>query len=712
MNLPLRISTIAGAVALGFSSISYGAGPNETLPASDTDADNASALATIVVTANRSRESIDQVAQSVSVIKASEIQNTSSQELDEALRLVPGVDLMGYPGESQHPTSDSLGMRGLGGGAQGISRALVLLDGVPLNDGFFGNIQWARVALDDIDQVEVVRGGGSPLWGNYAEGGVIQILSKEPAAGVTHVDAGLGSYFTYRAAADAAVAAGNANVVQAVVSLTGTDGAQEVPSYERTPFNVPTSFHSVNAKLRDKVSLGGEDTLNVALTYHENHQRLETLLDDNFQRMTTLTVGTTHHLAGDASIAFNAFYTNSDFTTNNSTYYTASPDALSTTTQALNEIHHLGYNDLGASLTWQEGSVGALRYMAGVDARHISASDRTEHFIDPSFNPADYFTRSQGEQTFLGAFARVAWSPISPLDVSLSGRWQNLRDTNGVDGSLGGAGAVANQSYTTFVPRLDLRYALDARWAMRGAAYQSFRAPNIGDEFYTYAAGGFVVVPSTTLQPERLHGGEVGLDFVQGASRTQLSLYRTRVNNYIITEPATNPVYSPAGWYVVENVNVASVLAQGIELENQFHWDTGYSTRVAYTLASSVVKDNPLDTSSVGQQVVDVARNRFSADLTYKSASGWRASTQVFWVDRTAWASPDHTSPGYPGALSADPHLLVDASAAHPLTGHLEAYVQVQNLFNRHAVVTSYSAPSPQTYGTPLTLFAGVRGAF
>jgi outer membrane cobalamin receptor len=700
----------AGLLLLGLAGLAQGVVAADLPADSHSDASASDPMGTIVVTASRTRESIDQVAQSVSVIKSTEIQETSAQELDEALRLVPGIDLLGYPGESQHPTSDSLGMRGLGGGAQGISRALVLLDGVPLNDGFFGNIQWARVDLDDIDQVEVVRGGGSPLWGNYAEGGVIQILSKEPTPGVTHVDAGLGSYFTYRTAADTAVAVAAGNVVQAAVSLTGTDGAQEVPTYERTPFNVPTSFHAVNAKLRDRIDLGGEDDLDVALTYHENHQRLETLLDDNFQRMTTLTAGSTHHLGAAASIAFNAFYTNSDFTTNNSTYYTASSDTLASTTQALNEIHHLGYNDVGAALTWQQDDGGSLRTMAGVDARHIAASDRTEHFIDPSFNPADYFTRSQGAQTFYGAFARVAWTPLARLDLSLSGRWQSLRDRDGVDGSLGGAGAVADQTYTTFVPRLDLRYALDAGWALRAAAYQSFRAPNIGDEFYTYAAGGFVMVPSTGLQPERLHGGEVGLDSKRGATRTQLSLYRTRINNYIITEPATNPVYSPAGWYVVENVNIASVLAQGVELENEASWGAGYFTRVAYTLASSVVKDNPLDPASVGQQVVDVARNRFSADITYKSPGGWRASTQVYWVDRTAWASPDHTSPGYPGALSADPHLLVDASAAHQLTGHLELYAQVQNLFNRHAVVTSYSAPSPQDYGTPLTLFAGVRG--
>lgn len=46
-------------------------------------------------------------------------------------------------------------MRGLGG-----IRALVLLDGVPMNDPFFGYLQWSRVPLELVKQVEIVRGGG------------------------------------------------------------------------------------------------------------------------------------------------------------------------------------------------------------------------------------------------------------------------------------------------------------------------------------------------------------------------------------------------------------------------------------------------------------------------------------------------------------------------------------------------------------------------
>ena len=77
------------------------------------------------------------------------------------------------------PEAQGVTLRGIGPG--GASRALVLMDGVPVNDAFGGWIYWDEFPLAGIDRVEVVQGGGSDLWGDSAEGGVINIISKPPA---------------------------------------------------------------------------------------------------------------------------------------------------------------------------------------------------------------------------------------------------------------------------------------------------------------------------------------------------------------------------------------------------------------------------------------------------------------------------------------------------------------------------------------------------
>ena len=137
----------------------------------------------IVVTATRSVRSIEDVPVSVSVVNVDRIAATPAKSLDDILRRVPSVDLPIASSGEIHPTADTIAMRGLGG-----IRALVLLDGVPLNDPFFGTVQWGRAPLEAIDRVEIVRGGGATLWGNYAMGGVINVLvdrraKRTPLAG-------------------------------------------------------------------------------------------------------------------------------------------------------------------------------------------------------------------------------------------------------------------------------------------------------------------------------------------------------------------------------------------------------------------------------------------------------------------------------------------------------------------------------------------------
>ena len=666
---------------------------------------------TVFVTATRTATALTDVPASVSVITPQNLQDDSAIELDDALRSVPGIDLLGYSSDSQHPTSDSIGMRGLGGGAQGISRALVMVDGIPINDPFFGYIQWNRVPLDSIARVEIVRGGGSPLWGNYAEGGVINIVTQQSESDHLAIDASGGSYGTYRVGASGSYRLDDQNALDVFAGANGTSGYQQVPVYERAPFNVPSSSDAINVHARDSFE-GDGLTAHLSLDFHDNHQRLETLLDTNSQQNFTVSGDIARHFGSETSLALTLFHGDSSFVTNNSTYFPNQTD-LAATTQSLNEIHHVGAHDTGGSLIWSDAPGGLLQnYMIGADGHYILGEDHTEHFVAPDFSTTLFNTMGGGDQLFLGAFVQASIVPIDALEIQGSGRLQYLRNSNGFDGSVGGLGTVPANDVTSFDPRVNLRYALPEGFALRGAYYESFRAPNIGDQFYTYAAGGFVQLPAPMLKPERLNGGEVGLDYSASGIRAQLTLYRTNIDNYIVAEATTNPIYTPNGWYVVQNQNVAAIQAQGVEAEADWTIGYGFATHLAYTFADSVVKDNPLDPMSVGQQIIDVPRHRISAGLNYTAAEGWRIGTTGQFVSRTAWASPDHTDPGYPGKISADAHFIVSASASYPVWQRADAYIEIQNLFDTRYVATSYSAPSPQAFGTPLEVFGGLRMTF
>ena len=79
------------------------------------------------------------------------------------------------------PTAQGVSLRGIG--PSGVSRTLVLLDGMPFNDPFGGWVYWTRVPLESVDRIEVVDGSSSSLYGNYAMGGVINIVTSRRRGG-------------------------------------------------------------------------------------------------------------------------------------------------------------------------------------------------------------------------------------------------------------------------------------------------------------------------------------------------------------------------------------------------------------------------------------------------------------------------------------------------------------------------------------------------
>ncbi|WP_352430871.1 TonB-dependent receptor plug domain-containing protein [Pyrinomonas sp.] len=144
------------------------------------------------VTAARVPMSIGDTPQSARTLSDRELLTTAAPTLDDALRQVVGFALFRRAGSrTANPTSQGVSLRGIG--ASGASRALVLVDGVPLNDPFGGWVYWGRVPMAAIERVEVLRGAASDLYGSSALGGVVQIITRRPERPILVADASLGS---------------------------------------------------------------------------------------------------------------------------------------------------------------------------------------------------------------------------------------------------------------------------------------------------------------------------------------------------------------------------------------------------------------------------------------------------------------------------------------------------------------------------------------
>ncbi|MDE3057069.1 MAG: TonB-dependent receptor [Bacteroidota bacterium] len=124
----------------------------------------------VVITATKHEQSLEEAPVSMSIVNAHMLEARNTISVDDALRYVPGVNLM----QSQ------VNIRGSSGYSRGVgSRVLLLIDGLPMLTGDTGEITFEAIPVFQIDRIEVVKGAGSALYGSSALGGVINVITKE-----------------------------------------------------------------------------------------------------------------------------------------------------------------------------------------------------------------------------------------------------------------------------------------------------------------------------------------------------------------------------------------------------------------------------------------------------------------------------------------------------------------------------------------------------
>ena len=128
-------------------------------------------IAEVVVTASRQPEEIKTAVVSVSALTGQEALRRNPLRLDAALTSIPGVSLV----------SENVNVRNSTGYTRGLgSRVLILLDGIPALTSDFGTMNWDMLPITDVERVEVIKGPASALYGSFALGGVINIITRAP----------------------------------------------------------------------------------------------------------------------------------------------------------------------------------------------------------------------------------------------------------------------------------------------------------------------------------------------------------------------------------------------------------------------------------------------------------------------------------------------------------------------------------------------------
>ncbi len=662
----------------------------------------------IVVTATRSPRSVRDVPADVTVMSREEIERNPGKVVDEVLRLLPEFSTFRRSSSvAADPTSSGVSLRGVGPSAA--SRSLVLVDGVPANDAFKDNIWWRAMPPLGIQRIEVVPGGGSALYGNYALAGVTQILSRPITAGTVDGLAEYGSFNTGRLSAWGSDRWGPVGGALEA-DLFSSDGYYVVAPYARGPVDAPApSKHAVGS-----ARLEGQAARDLQLTarasyFYEDYNGGTQYTTAAVRRWELLTGG--HYTPGEAG-AFDLsvsghlvefFQDRARIINNRSQEFLAGRQ-------------YVPANDVGASLTWRSKPLslaGSHDLVAGTDARWIDG--KVEEGLYPAtVTPTSVVQRNAGgKQQLYGVFAEDVYDISKVVQVTAALRYDFWANLDGNRFQQLGNGSTASVSYPyrsdgQLDPRLGLRVRAAEWLTLRAAGYHAFRAPNLDELYRSFQVGTVLTYGNPGLGPEKLWGGEAGLDVAApgglavGASGFWNELQDPVAN--VTCPPAPGLPIDPGTTCIGPNrqkQNLGQARIRGIEAKATWRFAPSWSLGAAWLFVDSRVTEAPAAPQLVGKVLPQDPRNRGNLTLAFDDPRFLTVSAQA-----------TYTGKQYEDDLNTLPMwevFLVDLYAAWHATRFLDVYAAVQNVFDVTYVV---GRAGVDTIGQPRFIHGGVRASF
>jgi outer membrane receptor protein involved in Fe transport len=640
----------------------------------------------VVVSATRTDQPLSQVPASPTILTADQIDRTPfrlGHQADDLLRYVPGVQPSNLSSRYNHPTAQAVSLRGLGN-----RRALVLLDGVPLNDGFGGWINWGEVP-DNIARIEVVPGGGSNLYGTWAMGGVIQIFTEPPALGPR-----------FRSASSA----GNLNTYnQSLTGQYGTDrigfslgyrwyhtnGFIPVPADQRGSVDRTNDSRHENMSGRMAIALNSRTTLTVSGNLFREDRTFGTPLSLASRTIGSAAVGLDGKtMRGDQleSKLFVQWQTFRNLTSQ------VTPGPTVRLGEFQDRIQVIPSSDFGGMGQWTIPVSAQHRLVVGTDARAIVG--QSEEQIFGAAGQSVGRSLAKGKQVGWGVFGEWIAAPTERVTVIPSFRWDWWKNFDGAVERETGAVTVPRDNVVTVLnPKLAMQYRITDRIQVGASVYQAFRAPTLNELYRGFTFAGFSFLPNETLTPERSTGGEAKIETDLLPNRR----LTVRVTGHY-DEIKDQILFISEGPLTARRQNVGRTRTLGGEVDLKFRPSEFLSLTAGYAYADSAIKSFLGDKTREGRRVPNVSRQQVVVGITL-GHQDWAELTIMGRYLSRQFADDLNTQP------IAD-FVLLDASLQKRIGKAMRLFLDAENLTDRQYIATQ-TGPI-KTLGAPLLVLGGV----
>lgn len=602
---------------------------------------------TIVVTAARTAQKVDDVAISTTVITRADIETRQSVAVIDLLRTTPGVTISANGGLG---TTTSVNIRGAES-----DQTVTLIDGVKINDPSSpgGGYNFGNLLTGNIERIEVVRGSQSVLWGSQAIGGVVNIITRAPTDDLSLNASG---EYGWR---DTVRLAGNASARFGPVSASvggdyfRTDGFSAFDAVLGGKELDGFRHYGANAKFN--VALSDAVSIDLRGWYSDGKAGIDGFPPPTYSFGDTPEFTRTKDVIGYAGLNAALFggrwrnriaYVITD-TRRSNTDLTGGSELETFNAQGRNErFEYQGVADLGNMLS------------ATFGAETEQSRYRTSSYGSP-FSLASARTNS--------IYGELTVKPVTGLSLTGGARYDHHN-------TFGGKAIFAANA--VFSPNA-------GHTILRASFGEGFKTPTL---FQLYSDYG-----NTALRPESSNSWDMGVTqrLLAGRIEVGATWFERTTRNQIIFVSCAAPLTGictnrPYGTYD----NVARSRAKGLEVTLALHPVDALKVQAAY---SYIDAENEL----TGQDLPRRPRHSVNTSVDYDWAFGLKTGFTITHVG----SSFDNAS----NSRKLQGYVLVDLRAAYPVTDKVELFARIENLFDEQ-YETAYR------YGTARrAAYTGVR---
>ena len=693
---------------------------------------HAESVGEVVVTATKTERPVETTPGFTTTITRQDLRSRPIKTLEQALQWSAGVFQKGTRGLAE--ATPTVSMRGFAGQ----ERTLVLLDGVPLNDGYSSAVKWSTLPVENIERIEVVRGPASALYGGGAMAGVINIVTRNPDRARTWISfsTGANEYDSGRFGASVPLN----GWIRGLSAQFGFEG-EETLGYPTLPVlksgvkkpagtitNVTGAEATTDPTGQTRQYLigwkgdngGTRETWDGKLRWTYGQKSSVTLMGISGDRnycygwpSTLLRTGSGSPVfgldgkTGPARLSDGTYLSinSGDFLTGNgedkTKLYALSWDHRARDYRLWAQIGKNNGNNWYTSTTTTskpisgpgtvseskpESTLWELRLEKPINTRHVAVIGGTlrEDSLDLNqYNLRNWTDRTSKTSRTLhtaagdrpwALFVQDEWT-VSPRTTVIAGaRYDIWTLTDGRSGVPGSETPYVARSKSAFSPRASVCYKLSKRTTVKVGAGKSFRAPTLYDLFRTWEFAGTTYQQNVDLDPETSSTYEAQLTRSL-SSRSQLTW--TCYHNDL-----SNLIYlRTLSTTTKRQENAGRGKTDGSELELQSRirpwlkaWANGSWNR-------AVITENSVDTASVGKRVPNVPEWMANAGIDL-SRKKWNGTVRARYYSKI-YNKSDNSDVACGVYTTYEPTFLVDGRVGMKPQKGVEVSVSVENLFDR-----------------------------